>query len=96
MAGVFKPYSFNDHKEFLKGVFKDNKVHFYLASINNENVAYMMMEIKDRPPFMNETKIGYINNIFVDDKYRGKGICSALIDHATNIFKKDNIHEIHP
>ncbi len=65
---------------------KDN-LHMILVSDKNNFIAYISYDDKYK-------KGGYIRGIWVDKRYRGKGLATKLYRKAINNLKKKNIKQI--
>jgi ribosomal protein S18 acetylase RimI-like enzyme len=74
-----------------KQYFKPNQT-VLIASINNESIGFIWYEII-RSNFTNDD-FGYILDIYVEEKYRKKGIGKDLIDSMKNEIIKLGIKRI--
>ena len=76
-------------KEFSNFVKKQIKSRTGLVLVADDGkiVAYCICFIKKNTPIFAIEKVGYISDLFVEDKYRGKGISSELNRQAAKWFK---------
>ena len=64
----------------------DNARPIYVAEVDGSVAGYIFCEIKDNPP-TNNTYGGkelYIDDLCVDEKFRGKGIAESLLEFVKN------------
>ena len=59
-----------------------------LVAEDKKIVGYLLLETKNRDPFIKENKVGYISELFILPKYRGKGISKEFFKEANKWFKK--------
>jgi len=59
-----------------------------VAEENNNLIAYLLLETQFRDPFLKGNRIGYISELYVLPRYRGKGISKALLNQGEKWFKK--------
>lgn len=59
----------------------------FIAEINREIIGFALAEKKEVPPFRT-VKVAELNELFVKDQYRNKGIGKMLIDYFLNWAKK--------
>ena len=65
-------------KEFLKRKLNDKNFKLLLVLYHKEVIGYVMGWMTERPPIYFYRKVGYLSNIYIDDKYRGLGIGSKI------------------
>lgn len=81
----------NIFKKFVeKHIYSKNGM-VHIAEVDKKPVGYSIIFIKHNFPFFYLKKIGYISEIFVKKKYRGKDISSRLKDEAIKWFKEKGI-----
>lgn len=76
-------------KRLLKDI-KDKKRIFLVAINDNIVIGYVDGYIYDKEEIYIE-KIAYLDRIIVDEKYKGNGIATKLIDEFSNHLKKENV-----
>lgn len=69
-------------KYYREKVLTDSSVCL-LAEINQESIGFALAKRKEVPPFR-KVKVVELEELFVKDKYRNKGIGKMLIDHFLN------------
>ena len=69
----------------LKNILK-RKNHFLVAEENNKIIGYIYGYVSRADLY--KKKVGYIDQIVVDEEYRRQGICNKLMDSFTKIMKK--------
>ncbi len=76
-----------DFKKLIKFI----SVNFLIAEVNGKPVACGFAQIKKNVNWAVEKKYGYIGFMYVDAKFRGKGIGSQIMEDFIIWFKKKNI-----
>lgn len=69
----------------LKNILK-RKNHFLVAEENNKIIGYIYGYVSRADLY--KKKVGYIDQIVVDEEYRRQGICNKLMNSFTEIMKK--------
>ena len=73
---------------------KNSLPQTYIAISNNQVVGMYQIAMDDdidiRPDYY-----PWLVNVYVDEKNRGQGICTILLDHAKNKFKELNIKRVY-
>ena len=68
----------------------------YVAKLDDEIVGYITYNIKEKNnPTMRYRKIISVEAICVDERNRGKGIGSLLLEHIKNIGKENNCTDMY-
>lgn len=101
-AKPFKVDSLDEKKmklNFERKVKQKNKL-FLLAEESSKVVGYFFGEISttkmDKYGYKHEKiKYGYIENVFIEKKYRGKGIFKEYLDVFEKYLKKQKIKSVH-
>jgi ribosomal protein S18 acetylase RimI-like enzyme len=65
-----------------------------VAEDNNKIVGFINGKIEKRLPIFIEGKIGFISGIFIEEKYRRKGIGKLFINELTKWFKSKKIKNV--
>jgi ribosomal protein S18 acetylase RimI-like enzyme len=68
-------------KEYFESILKSENIHFFIAELDNKQIAGMITIGTYRIP--SGTKV-WIEDVVVDESQRGKGIGKELILHAIN------------
>ena len=95
----WRPYLFLYINEVIsKENFKEKiqERGIYVAKLDDEIVGYITYNIKEKNnPTMRYRKIISVEAICVDEKNRGKGIGSLLLEHIKNIGKENNCTDMY-
>ncbi|VVB74631.1 Mycothiol acetyltransferase [uncultured archaeon] len=82
-------------KKYAKKCINTKQNHFLLlAEIDGEVAGFINFQIRDRPKIYTVKKIGYVNDLFVAQKYRKKSVGKSLMNEATKLFKSKGIKHI--
>lgn len=73
-------------KSLLLNNILKRKSHFLVAEENNKIIGYIYGYVSRADLY--KKKVGYIDQIVVDEEYRRQGICNKLMDSFTEIMKK--------
>ena len=92
----YKPISssklkINDYKKDFSERLNKKNTFFYFAEENKEYIGYIYGYIIKLPSLFRIKKIGYLDGIIVDKKYRHKKIASKLKKEFFNWLKKQKI-----
>ena len=71
-------------KDYFKNIIK--KPRHILLCYEEDNIIKGYIFIKPLTP---NSKIGFIDGVYVDEEYRGKGIATKLINEAINMTKEE-------
>ena len=72
---------------------KDDKITYLGAYENNQLIATCFLAII--PNFSNHGRsIGYIENVVTDEKWRGKGVGTKLLNEAVAMAKAQNCYKV--
>jgi len=81
-------------KERLKGLL--DKKSIYVAKIGEEIVGYIIIDIVEKDnSFIRYRKLLVVDTLCVDEKYRGKGIGTKLLEYAKNLGKENNCTDMY-
>jgi len=81
-------------KQDFERMLQDKEI--FVAKVDNEIVGYIVFDIKEKNnPNMRYRKQLSIEAICVDEKFRGKGIGTALLNYAKKIGKENNCTDIY-
>lgn len=81
-------------KERLKGLL--GKKSIYVAKIDKEIVGYIIIDIMEKDnSFIRYRKLLVVDTLCVDEKYRGKGIGTKLLEYAKNLGKENNCTDMY-
>ena len=78
-------------KEYFSDLINNHYV--IVAALDNNIVGYLAGSIEEKGSYV-EIQYGEINNMFINDKYRGLGIGKLLIDNFKEYCKSNNISNI--
>lgn len=81
--------------EFMKRCLNKDKIPMtYIAIKNDEVVGMYQIDMYDnidvRPDYY-----PWLVNVYVDEKYRGQGICNKLMSHAEKTFKRLDLKRVY-
>ena len=83
---LFKSVKEVINKEYFETLVKNEEI--YIAKLENEIVGYVIFNIKEKEnPSMRYRKQLNIDAICVDEKYRGKGIGTKLLEGIKEVAK---------
>ena len=70
--------------EYLK-ILEDKNIYFLLATFNNEVIGLIWLKLNEKSSkYEYERKQIWIEGIYVEQKYRRKGVAQKLVNEATN------------
>lgn len=81
-------------KKYAKKNFSSGKAAFFVAEEKGKLVAYSLLVIEKNIPLYKVKEFGYMSDLFVKPKFRGKGISSLLHKAALKWFKSKKIRYI--
>lgn len=82
----------NLSEQRLKKVISFPSSHFLIAKNNEGKIIGMLVLICY--PKISMTNVGWIEDVVVDEKYRGQGIGEALINKALDLARADRVEKI--
>lgn len=65
-----------------------------VAKENDEIVGFLSGFVKYLFPWFNIKKVGHVSFMFIDEKYRGKGVGTKMVDAAKRWFKNEGLYYI--
>jgi aminoglycoside 6'-N-acetyltransferase I len=80
-------------KELLL-ILSANNNKIFIAKVFGVVCGYIHIMIKENSELYKKTKIGYIEELFVDDNFRNRGIGDRLVDEAVLWLKSKDLKEI--
>ncbi len=94
---VFKPYNKEAIEKAFENMLKLDHCIAYLAFNGEEVLGYMLCFIDHRAesPFTYERYDLYIDQVFVREEFRGKGISKALFEHAKAFAENMKMSRLH-
>ena len=85
-------YSTKRITRYLKDCFNgSNKSYLLIAEEGTEIIGFLKVDIVKIESFYVETRVLYLDDIYVREEYRGKGVAKALALEAERIAKKRKI-----
>ncbi|MBW2992347.1 GNAT family N-acetyltransferase [Candidatus Woesearchaeota archaeon] len=89
--GKIQPSNREDFKKYIRS----NNWCVIVAEENNTPMGFGAAYVWKLPPKWSYTKnIGYLRMMYVDKKYRGKGVGKSIVKEIIKWFKKKNIKEM--
>lgn len=78
---------------FREDINDDNKL-LLVCKENNEVVGFIRAEIKDGGGVFEDVQLGYISDIYIEEKFRGTGISEDMIKEVILWFKDKGIYNL--
>lgn len=90
---IFKPYSEEGMKCLFEEIILNSNSSAYVAFVENKPAGYILLsEVhKEENYFRKSYSVLYIDQICVDEYYRGKGVGKALVNYSKLYAKERNI-----
>lgn len=89
---VIEKYDSATIENYLKDCFKTGgKSSLLIAEENGEITGFLKVNAEKIQKFFKQTKVLYLDDLYVKEKYRGKGVAKVLIKEAESIAKKKKI-----
>lgn len=90
---VFKPYDKTDIEAMMERFLAEENCYAYIAWMDEEPVGYMIIYLRESGDnaFHYNTRSLYIDQVGVPAKHRKSGVGQALMLHAEQIAKDNNI-----
>lgn len=82
------------YQKFFKRCIYSNKRHLLVAEENKKIIGYALGELGSRPPVFKIRKIGFINDVFVERKFRKLGIAKQFLLELYKWFKSKKLEYI--
>lgn len=79
---------------YAKSILQDESKKVLVAEENDSILGYIFCETVEQPPVYLETRLGSINEISVDEKYRRHGVGSQLVDECIKWLKENGVKRI--
>jgi len=90
---INRNYNMEELKKDVLDRLNNNKFTYFIAETDSKIIGYILLSKKEDFLFMNQ-KYGFINQFFVKEEFRGKGIGQKLLDASCNFFKENGIKEV--
>lgn len=81
-------------KSFLKKSIYSKNYYLIVAELDKKIVGYALATLSFRPPIFKHREIGFINDVYVDENFRRKGVGKLFLREMLNWFKDNNINNI--
>jgi len=79
-------------RDYVKNKIRANNAQVNICEIDGHIVGYSLVSIKKNSvPVFNVKKLGYFGDLYVDDKYRQRGIATKLKDMGLEYFREKGI-----
>ncbi len=93
LSPVNEGLSVQKRNEVWEQIQNDDKITYLGAYENNQLIATCFLTII--PNFTNQGRpIGYIENVVTDEKWRGKGVGTKLLNAAVEMAKSQNCYKV--
>ncbi len=91
-----------DFKKFIVEEINSDEEYFYEIVMEKTNylskdekvIGYVLCFLKDKSIVYKESKVGYIDGVYVDEVYRGRGLGKLLMSHAEEFCKSKDVFNI--
>jgi ribosomal protein S18 acetylase RimI-like enzyme len=80
--------------EFMKIQLRRRNAVVFVAELGDNVVGHVMVEVQKLPRIYIHDKNAHVGEIVVDERYRGRGIGSALLEEAERWAKKKGMYSI--
>lgn len=93
---IFKPYDDKAMFEYFNKVIEQDNHHFIICEENELAIGYVWFEERSRPEnaFRKSTHYIYINQVSVNQGYRGKGVGKLLFSAVLKLAETKSIKRI--
>lgn len=81
-------------EEEIEGWLSNADILILVAKEKGEIVGYARISVEPAPTYLNEKKIGIIDDIFVIEDYRRKGVAEALFEKSKEWFLKKKVYSV--
>ncbi len=82
------------YKDYLKKTIYSSTKILLVAVDGGKVVGYALSSTRLRPPVFKDRKMGFIDDIFFIEKYRGKNFAGIFLKMLFKWFKEKGIHNI--
>jgi len=82
------------YKKWITRCIHSNNRHLIVAEDNDNIIGYALAETSTKPPVFKLRKYGYISDMYVTNKYRGKGVAKALLKDLAYWFRNKRLDHI--
>lgn len=80
--------------KFLKKQLRRRNAIVFVAEADGKIAGHVMVEVQKLPPIYVHDKNAYICEIIVDERYRGKGVGTMLLEEAERWARKKKMYSI--
>lgn len=80
------------YRKFLESKIGSENGTVFIAREGSELAGYTLIFIKDEIPIYKNKKLGYVSDIYVKKEFRNMAISSALMEKATEWFRKKGMN----
>jgi diamine N-acetyltransferase len=93
---VYKQYEKNGIKEAMEKMLADEQTRVFVAQLNGETIAYILLMIKEIPEnaFHYSFKLLHIDQIVVAKNHQKSGVGAMLMDKAEMLAKELSINRL--
>lgn len=85
---------YNVYKKFLTGCVHAKNRHLLVAKDSGKIIGYAIGEIGTRPPGFKIRKLGFISDVYVEEKYRRRGITKQFLIELKKWFKEKKLNYV--
>jgi len=82
------------YKKFVAKRIRARNAAVFVAELNEKIIGHVIVFVDKLPPIYVHDKQGYIGEIFVEEKYRGKGVGCELLSAAQKWAKKKGLFSL--
>jgi GNAT superfamily N-acetyltransferase len=84
----------SDIEKYYKDALKNKDSHFLIAEVDGQIVGFIRVDVKTIESFFRDSKILYLDDVYVVKAFRRSGVARALIGEAHKIAKSENIKRL--
>jgi ribosomal protein S18 acetylase RimI-like enzyme len=91
---IYKKDKLAIYAKFLSKQLRRRNAAVFVAELGCNVVGHVMVQVNKLPPIYVHDKDAYVCEIVVDERHRGKGIGTMLLEEAEKWARKKGLHSI--
>ena len=91
---VKRPDAAKNFSDWAQRKVRSRSARVYIAEVDGKPAGFSLIFIRTGPPIMRLRGLGYIDDLFVKEEYRGLGISSKLYREATKWFRQKGMRHV--
>lgn len=92
LSSQYKEYDYDTYK-YLLGKLGGNE-RIYVCELSNSLIVGTIKILMERKLYSSNSIVGHIEDVVIDDKYRGLGLGKKLVDHAVKLCEKWGCYKV--